>query len=502
MTDQKTENLTQDALAAVDEVQGLLDENQESSAPAEAPEYDLRISPDKVTVVLDCPDPLSSLDLLVPRILADFARLEIPVFPDADQLKSILQHVATPGCHLRETPIIMGQKVAPSQDGRLDWSREYFSEGWAVDDKSGAVDFWEKLENRSVTQDEMMVKLMHPVEGEPGLNVFGLEIPVTKPTKVKLRCGKGVRTEETEDGIEYLATVNGRVRFADGTVSVDDVYVIKGNVSLATGNIRHTGAVQIQGDVETGATIDADGDVMIKGMVDPCNIRCGGTLSVAGGMVGSEEYSIEVGGDFNARYVNECNISVGGDVTVTNEISHSKIFCQGRVKVPKGRIAGGCVQAYKGITVAEAGASGSSDTTLMAGIDQTLKTKLEPHNEKVTRLEEAQDKIQAALKNLAAKPGSRDAGEQQVIDGLTAKLRQLGQAIADELGTIKRLTQESRLQAVLEVAMTEEVWSGTRIHLGEFKTIVRASIQKPRIAQLRQTRVRILPLGEGNMPDE
>ena len=80
------------------------------------------------------------------------------------------------------------------------------------------------------------------------------------------------------------------------------------------------------------------------------------------------------------------------------------------------------------------------------------------------------------------------------------KFRQVVLALADEQTTLKRLIRESRLQAVHEVVMYEAVWSGTRIHLGEFKTVLRSSIQKPRIAQLRQTRVRILPLGEGNMP--
>lgn len=500
MADSKPDTLTADALSAVGEVDELLEDFQDCSGTEEPPEYNLRISSDRVTVVLDCPDPLASLNVNVQQILADFANLEIPVYPDAEQLTRILQNIAAPGCHLREAPIIMGQKVIPSQDGRLDWSKDYFSEGWKVDEETGIIDFWEKLEHRSVREDEILVKLMHPVDGESGLNVFGLEIPVTKPSKVKLRCGKGVRTEDAEDGVSYLASVNGRVRLADGTVSVDDVFVIQGNVSLATGNIHHTGAVQIQGDVENGATINAEGDVMIKGMVDPCNINCGGTLTVAGGLVGSDDYQIEVAGDFNARYINEANIIVGGNVNVSNEISHSHIRARGKVLVTKGRIAGGKIQAYKGIQVAEAGASGSSDTTLIAGVDYAHEDQLKSRQAKVKKLEEAKKKIQAALKGIAGKKDSLDPSEKQVLDGLAAKSQQLDQAISDENAAILSSTAENKRHAVLEIAMFEEVWSGTRIHLGEFKTVVKTSIQKPRIAQLRQTRVRILPMGEGNKP--
>lgn len=502
MADQTTDTMTRDALSAADEVESLVGPDTGCAIPCGVPEYELRITPDKVTVVLDCPDPLADLATWVARIMADFDKLEIPVRPDAEQMTAILQNIARPGQHLRDTPIMMGQKAEPSRDGKLVWTREYFNEGWAVNEKTGAIDFWEKLECRSVTENEMMVKLLHPVDGEPGLNVFGLEIPVTKPAKVKLRCGKGVRTEEVADGTEFYATVNGRVRFADGTVSVDDVFLIKGNVSLATGNIRHTGAVQIQGDVETGATIDADGDIMIKGMVDPCNIRCGGTLTVVGGMVGSLDSRIEVAGDFNARYVNECDITVGGNVTVSNEISHSRIRALGKITVAKGRIAGGQVQAYKGIFVAEAGASGSSDTTLIAGVDHTLPQRLAPIEAKIKKLEEAQEKIGAAVAALHARQSYLTPAELETQVSLAAKARQLGQAIADEYTSLKKITQESRQRGVAEVIMFQEVWSGTRIQLGEFFTMVKASVQKPRIAQLRQTRVRILPMGEGNMPKE
>jgi len=502
MSDQSSDTMTPDALAAIDDVDDLLADCTSGAAGQDPPEFRLHISQDKVSVLLDCADPLAKLSENVLQILADFEKLEIPVFPNAEQLTVILQNICTPGLHLVETPLIMGQKAVPSQSGKLVWSKEYFNEGWAEDEESGAVDFWNRLENRAVTEDELLVTLYNPVPGESGLNVFGNEIPVSKPDKIKLRCGKCVRTQETEDGVQYFSEVNGRVRFNDGTVSVDDVYVIQGNVNLETGNIKHTGAVQIQGDVESGATIEADGDIMIKGMVDPCLIRCGGTLTVAGGLVGSEEYSIEVQGDLEARYVNEANITVAGDVTVTNEISHSQIKSLGKVMVPKGRVAGGCIQAYKGIRVAEAGASGSASTNLIAGVDYALEESLAASEAKIEKLEEAQKKIKTALESLGARKGQLEPSEQEVFTGLQQKSRQLGQAMADECVAVQKITQESQRGAVYEVVMFKEVWTGTRIQLGENFIVVKTSIEKPRIAQLRKTRVRVLPLGEGNTPTD
>lgn len=498
MAQHNSDNLLQDPAPVTDEYQELLEDN--GDLLGEPPEYELYISADKVTVLLDCPDPLANLTATVTKVMADFGRLEIPVHPEAEQVAEILQAVSTPGCHLRDTPLIMGQKAVPSRDGRLDWTREFFTEGWAVDEESGIIDFWEKLEDLVVHENELLVKLFHPVAGESGLNVFGNEIPVSKPAKVKLRCGKGVRTEETEDGVEYYAAMNGRIRYSDGTVTVDDVYLIKGNVSLATGNIHHSGTVQIQGDVEAGATINAEGDVMIKGMVDPCTITCGGTLTVAGGLLGDPESQITVGGDLNARYINEANIKVGGNVTVSNEITHSVVKARGLVHVPKGRVAGGIVQGYKGVRVAQAGASGASETHLISGVDFEFEEDLEKRSQTIKKLEEAQEKIQEALKEIESEQDLNDPSIKQLFEGLTAKAKQQGQTMADEFARIKKLTMKSKQNAVQEIHMFQEVWSGTKIQLGEYVTKVKVTIEKPRIAQLRSTRVRVLPLGDRNMP--
>ena len=501
MTSKTTGPGSKEYLADVDSVDQLLEESNQANA-TEPPELALRVSSDKVSVLLDCPDPLANLSRNVLAILKEFDRLEIPVYPDADQLSVILQNVAKPGRHLEDQPIVMGQKSVPSQDGRLEWTRDYFSEGWATDEETGSVDFWQKMEDRAVHAGDLVVRLLDPVEGEPGLNVYGNEIPVTKPSKVKLRCGKGMRTQDTDEGTDYYAEVDGRVRFADNTVAVDDVYVIKGNVNLETGNIKHTGAVQIMGDVEHGATIEAEGDVMIKGMVDPCNITCGGTLTVAGGLLGDENFKIQVSGDLVCRYINEAQITVDGNLTVTNEISHSRIRCRGKVAVPKGRIAGGMVMAYKGIQVAEAGASGSSDTQLIAGVDYLAERTIAEGKERLSKLEDAQKKIEGVLRQLKSKGDQKSPDEIQQERELQDKNRRLGQAMADQLASQKRLAEETRLGGTREVAMFNEVWAGTTIQLGEFKTIVRSSIQKPRIAQLRKTRVRVLPMGEGNRPEE
>ncbi|MCP4292538.1 MAG: DUF342 domain-containing protein [bacterium] len=466
-----------------------------------APEYRLYVSRDRVAVLLDCPDPHDQVESLIERILADFKILEIPIFPDAQILQKILKSSCKPGQYLQENVIMMGQKPDPSQDGKLEWQQDYFAEGWAEDEESGTIDFWSKNERRGVKDQEVLVKLYHPVEGVAGLNVFGNEIPVTKPSKEKLRAGKNVTTVEEDGYVAYIATCDGRIRQQDGTVTVDDLYVIKGDVNLETGNIVHTGAVMIQGDVCGGASIEADGDVMVKGMIEPCNIKCGGNLTVVGGLLGDNKHKLEITGDLMAKYISEACIEIEGNVIVGNEIAHSNILCAGQIKVPNGRIAGGTNLAFKGIQVAEAGASGSSDTKLIAGIDHTLKKKVHELEEKILKMEEAQEKIEHALQVCSRKPTHTEE-EIKTSDGLELQNNKIGQSLADTYMAIRNLKTQAKKIGVFEIIIKKELWSGTSIQLGNEQMVVKASVLKPRIILLRKKSIKILPLGEGNMPEE
>ncbi len=485
--------------AAVDAVEGIEELLNETPVGTE-PAYGLRISEDKISVLLDCPNPLGDLAATVARIQDDFRGLEFPEFPDPEILSKILGKACQPGEHLVSFPIIQGWAPTPGQNGRLEWARDFFAEGWGSEEGNESIAFWDQNDQRSVQKGELLARVYHPVPGEPGLDVFCCEIPIAKIESIKLRPGKGISQNDEGESVAYYAELSGRIRSQDGTVFVDDVYLIKGDVSLETGNISHTGTVHIEGDVKTGATIQADGDIMVKGMLEPCNIQCGGSLSVGGGIVGLDEFLIQTQGDVQTMYISGAVVQAGGDITVSNEISHCDLKAYGKVLVPTGRIAGGETVAREGIQVAEAGASGSTATLLVVGVDFTIEVRVAEHEARIEKMEEAQDKIQEALEK-AALVGKTpaDQGNQLLID-LSAKSKKIGEAIIQERTAIRAELQESKQAGNKEVVMLREVWSGTTIQIGENKALVRSSVEKPRLAKLSQGKVQILPLGEGNMP--
>jgi len=465
------------------------------------PTFHLRISSDKVRILLDCPDPHRDLDSTVGRIVAELKSLELPAYPDEEFVSKVLGNICQPGDHVIDATLVLGQTPVPPRHGRLDWSRDYFAGGWQAAD-AAAVDFWAKLDNRSVQADEKLLEVHPAVPGEPGLNIFGNKIPVEKPNKARVRCGKGVREVEAADQVKvFYAEFAGRVRFTDNTLAVDEIYIIKGNVDLETGNISHTGTLQIEGDVETGASIEADGDINIKGMLEPANVRAGGSLTVNGGIVGSEDTLIVVGDEVQAKYIREAVIRAEGHITVSNEIAHSDIETRGKVEASRGRIAGGRTIARMGISVGEAGASGSSQTLLAAGVDPTLAAKVSDMKAKLCQMEKARVKLRQAIEVTREKPDGPSESDLILIEGLERKINNLGQTIADGELALQNMITDAMSGASDTIYMLRECWAGTTVQLGDAKTFVRISILKPRLAKRFKNRVRVVPLGENNMPD-
>jgi uncharacterized protein len=255
----------------------------------------------------------------------------------------------------------------------------------------------------------------------------------------------------------------------------------------------------IQGDVKENASIRCDGEIMIKGMVEPADIVCGAGLTVGGGIVGDVEHRIEVAGSLQARYLNDVNLRCGGDVIITSQIDHSQVECDGMVVVAKGRIAGSTVKAYRGIRVANAGAPGARGTLLIPGASWRFEERSQERRDRVVKFQAARDKINQAIARLMVL-GDLEPPHQQALAQLKAKLAQVEQGLKNELAVQDREAEEMLRGAVREVAVLTQLFAGVTIRIGNSQTISDRNYEMPRLVSLRRDKVRILPMGDLNTP--
>ncbi len=463
------------------------------------PNFDVRLSSDRLLLHVTAPDPHADLAGTAARIARDLGPLELAVEVPTEIIQELLAEACQPGQHLIDHPLLTGDPPVPPRNGEVQWQDDYFAAGFAVDPENDKVDYWERAEKRALRADQLFAVLLLPIEGTAGRTLQGDEIPVPKATSARLRAGKGVRTEEKDDRVLYYAAVNGRLLEKDGAVSVDEVYTIRGDVGLETGNITHTGTLMIQGDVKENVRIQCDGDIVVKGLIEPADIVCGGSLTVSGGIMGDEGHTIEVKGALQARYLNDVKLRCVGDVTVTSQIDHSDVVCRGAVLVPKGRIAGGTVRAYRGIRVSVAGAKGATGTVLIPGADPDLDAAQQQRRERMVKLQDAREKLNKSLLQVLV-AGQLDAARQHVVNQLRAKIEQVDAALRNEVTAQEREVEDSQRGAVREVAVLTQLWSGVVFRIGTSQTKSDRSYDVPRLVALRRDKVRILPMGEANTP--
>jgi len=337
----------------------------------------VRLSADKMMVYLTGPPILEDPEPFFVELIAALEELGLPALPEREELEIRVHGTAIDGQQFLDAVLFTGQPPVPSVDGKLEWSRDFFASGFEVDEDSGSVDYRVRQENLSVTELELLVTVSPPVEGTPGQDLFGQTIKVDKPKKASIRTGPNILKQTNDDGVDgYFAAISGRLRWVDGTLSVDPLFVVNGDVGLETGNIKHPGMIEITGDVRAGASVEAEGDILVKGVVEPANLVAGGSLIVNGGILGDTEHGIEVGGGIQAKYLMEARVRAVEDVEIAKEITNSWVRTLGSVQVKNGRVVGSDVMARGDIEVGLAGCDGAVSTVLTSGVDYRLEEDL------------------------------------------------------------------------------------------------------------------------------
>ncbi|MDN5346795.1 MAG: uncharacterized protein PWP65_359 [Clostridia bacterium] len=197
----------------------------------------------------------------------------------------------------------------PPQPGKDAWIEYFFlmEEAARVEvDEEEKVDYREMIIRSSVAAGEVLA-VKHPaLPGEAGMSVTGKEIPPPEPRDVILVAGKGVRV--IENGFKCIATQEGRpvVRQRQGQVIIEvvPVFLHRGDVDLASGNLKFKGSIEITGSVTETMVVEATRDIKIMGDVAQATIRAGGSLTIQRNCIGS----ILIAGGLSSFYQGAQNI--------------------------------------------------------------------------------------------------------------------------------------------------------------------------------------------------
>src|SRR5690625_3097862 len=154
-------------------------------------------------------------------------------------------------------------------------------------DRSEGWDFREVMKIPTVQKGDTLARIIPPTEGKDGRTVFNTVIQAKRGEPVKIRAGQNVIYDEKD--LTFYATSDGQVSVSANRINIHSLYEVREDISLKVGNIDFIGSVHIHGDVPSGFTIKAVGDIKIFGLVEAAKIEAGGSVFISEGIAGDRK---------------------------------------------------------------------------------------------------------------------------------------------------------------------------------------------------------------------
>jgi uncharacterized protein (DUF342 family) len=189
-------------------------------------------------------------------------------------------------------------------------------------------------------------------------------------------------------------------------ISVFNTYTINDDVSNATGNINFLGSLIIYGNILTGFSVQASGNITVNGSAEDANIIAGGNIVLTEGIHGGGEDSqsvIQAGGSIISKYIQSVNVIAGGDIEATY-IQHSVVQSGGNIILSgsKGKLTGGRAMARNSITAAFVGGrNGRIPTMLEVGNNPATAEHLRNLNHQLETTDTQMNSLKPAINMLS-----------------------------------------------------------------------------------------------------
>ncbi len=258
--------------------------------------------------------------------------------------------------------------------------------------EDGSVDYRELNTISHINKGEILARLIPAEKGESGKNVHGEEIKPRVVKQLKLEFGKNITINE--ERTELYSNVSGHASCYNGKVFVSDVYEVPADVDNSIGNIDYEGSVHVHGNVKSGFTIRATGDIIIDGIVDNASLIAGGQIIVAHGVHGIKQGVLEAQTNVMAKYIENATVRAGGyveaEMIINSDVSAGNTV---RANGKKGLISGGICRAGHLIEASNIGSQMGTITTIEVGADPRIKERFLALRKDVSSKQEELDRL-------------------------------------------------------------------------------------------------------------
>lgn len=312
--------------------------------------------------------------------------------------------------------IAHGIQAQDGEDGHFDFLFNTNVDNAPCILEDGSVDY--SIINRieTVTKDQEIVNYIKRTPGKPGTDVYGNRIPAKDGKELSPLRGKGFTC--SEDNTVYYAAIDGRIEYKDDKLFITNVLEIKEDITYLSNHVSFGGDILINGDVLSGTSIRAKGNIHIKGHVENVILVSGKDIILDKGMQGGGKGTILCGGNLSGKFFEQVKIQAAGSVSA-NAILNCEVEAGDRVTVSgkRGVILGGRVSAIAGVSAVIIGNETEVKTCINVGLPDDYYVELKAIEQQIQILIQRLAQIDSALEMISERdePGVPNPYQKQKV---------------------------------------------------------------------------------------
>ncbi len=276
-------------------------------------------------------------------------------------------------------PVSVAEGTRPVNGADAEMAYNFRTDGQTLQvpqSKDGKVDFKELNKIENVVEGQVLARKKPAESGTPGQTVTGRMIPAKDGKDIDPPLGANTRL--SDNGQSVLAEKNGLVKLVGGKITVDEVHVVEGDLTMREGNTHFVGTVIIKGNVEDGFSVNAGGDIEVIGSVGKSDLEAARDIIVHQGIAGKGEGVIKAGGSIWSKFLENANVEAMEMVVVSDGIINSqvvsgkRIICRGK----RASIVGGQIRASEEVDAKTLGSLNGMETIVEVGFDPKSRERL------------------------------------------------------------------------------------------------------------------------------
>jgi len=336
----------------------------------------------------------------------------------------------------------------------------------------------------TVKEGEQIVRLVPPVPGRNGVDVFGKEIARKLAREVELRLGNNVRQE----GQYVIATCDGKLEWQGDKVDINPKLEIRGDVDFSVGNIDFAGAVVIHKNILDLFRVSSGGDIAVHGMAEAAEVHAGGDLEIIGGMTGKDKGVFCAGRNIKSKYITNATVRAGGNIEVRTEVLQCQIICCGRLIVENGPLVAGRVVATGGAKLKQLGSDANVKTLVEIGIDEELRTKCEQVAPEVKAHRQKAEKVRKIVEPLLQNQKHLTNQQREKATELLYQASELEEQADNLIEELRQVAHKAQNKGVAEIEITGTIYPGVTIRFPRVQSTISQPLAGPLKIMPRQVR--------------